>query len=184
MYNQKRANTVHFRLKNINNQFYTPQSNNFREAYTNQSPVYFSQYRYAEEEEPIPYMHQIHHYIKRRKKPIDYYEYVEKYDNSERYDRQKPSYYFSNYNSMKNSTEENNSFVKRGINTLKNPITKGINEKLYYNNENNNPKSVNNSQEKKIIGYFKKEYNRQSFQEEKYPPKYYRNNPLIRAVNS
>ena len=153
MYNQKRSNTVHFHLKNLSNQFHNSQTNNYREEYTNQSPVYFSQYNY-EEEEPIPYMHQIH-YIKKGRKPIDCYEYIEKYDNSQRYDNPKVSYFLSNYNSMKNSSEEDKSFIKRGVNSLTNQNPKRINERNNYNNKTSNgSRSLVNSHEKKNYRLF------------------------------
>ena len=65
-YNQKRAKTTNFHINNPKNQYQNSQTNNFRDIYINQSPIYYNQYRY-EQEEPHSYIEQIQ-YIQNQKK--------------------------------------------------------------------------------------------------------------------
>ena len=120
--------------------------------------------------------------------------------------------YISEFTKVKNSIEQDKKFIKRPTYTLKHSTQRKMSEnndirgssnilnninKNRYSNFNNtfeykerkvtthvdnkryNKDSKNNVNEKK----YKKEYTNKSYQGKKYPPKYFRNNPLIRSQN-
>ena len=176
----KSTKASQFHLKKITKQYNTPQSNDYHEIYINESPTYYNKYRY-DAEVRNQYINQMSN-NNRQRKPIEYIEPKEKYDNSQRNPKPKISYYFSNYNSVKNSDEGEKVLVKRTVNNLKNPSPTRISGK-YYKIENNNKRSVGNSDDIKNLNDLKKEYENQSYKEEKYAPKFYRNNPLIRTAS-
>ena len=151
----KSTKASQFHLKKITKQYNTPQSNDYHEIYINESPTYYNKYRY-DPEVRNQYMNQMSN-NNRQRKPIEYIEPKEKYDNSQRNLKPKISYYFNNYNSVKNSDEGEKVLVKRTVNNLKNPSPTRINGK-YYKIENNNKRSVGNSDDIKNLNYLKKEY--------------------------
>ena len=120
--------------------------------------------------------------------------------------------YISEFTKVKNSIEQDKKFIQRPTYTLKhstqrkmsenndirgnNKIINNINKNRYSNfnntfeykerkvtthvsNQRYNKDNKNNGNEKK----YKKEYTNKSYQGKKYPPKYFRNNPLIRSQN-
>ena len=176
----KSAKASQFHLKQITKKYNTPQSNDYHDIYTTESPTYYKKYRYGKEE-LNPYMNQMSN-INRQRKQIEYIEPKEKFDNSQRNPKPKISYYFNNYNSVKNSDEGEKVLVKRSVNNLRNPSPMRLSGK-YYKIDNNIKRSVGHSNDMKNMNNLKKEYDHQSYQEEKYAPKFYRNNPLIRTAN-
>jgi len=176
----KSAKASQFHLKKITKQYNTPQSNDYHEIYISESPTYYNKYRY-DADVRSQYMNQMSN-NNRQRKQIEYIEPKEKYDNSQRNPKPKISYYFNSYNSVKNSDEGEKVLVKRAANNLRNPSPKGISGK-YYKIENNIKRSVGHSNDIKNMNNLNKEYDHQSYQEEKYAPKFYRNNPLIRTAS-
>lgn len=176
----KSAKASQFHMKKITKQYNTSQSNDYRDIYINESPTYYNKYRY-DADVRSQYMNQMSN-NNRQRKPIEYIEPKEKYDNSQRNQKPKISYYFNSYNSVKNSDEGEKVLVKRTLNNLGSPSPNGISGK-YYKIENNIKRSFGNSNDLKNMNNLKNEYDHQSYQEEKYAPKFYRNNPLIRTAS-
>ena len=164
---QKRAKNTNIHINNTTKQYQAPQSNNFRDIYINQSPTYFNQYRY-EQEHKSPLISQFH-YIQRQNGPNNYYEEEENLEKTMKNIKFKPEYFINEMNSMKNSMELEKNIMQRSVNTFTNKSPNKIGEKYYSQND------------RKIQNY--KEYGQQSYKEERYPPKYYRTNPLIQTTN-
>ena len=176
----KSAKASQFHMKKITKQYNSSQSNDYRDIYINESPTYYNKYRY-DADVRSQYMNQMSN-NNRQRKPIEYIEPKEKYDNSQRNQKPKISYYFNSYNSVKNSDEGEKVLVKRTLNNLGSQSPNGISGK-YYKIENNIKRSFGNSNDLKNMNNLKNEYDHQSYQEEKYAPKFYRNNPLIRTAS-
>ena len=178
--NIKSAKASQFHLKKITKQYNPPHSNDFHEIYVKESPTNYSKYRYGGGERN-QYMNQ-NSYINRQRKQIEYIEPKEKFDNTQRNQKPKISYYFNSYNSVKNSDEGEKVFVKRSVKNMRNPSPTKLSGN-YYKIENSIKRSVGHSNDLKNMNNLQKEYDHQSYQEENYPPKFYRNNPLIRTVS-
>ena len=172
---ENRAKTTKSHIKNNSKSYQIPQSNNFRDIYINQSPTYYNQYRY-EQENKNPYKNQFH-YLQRQKGPEDFY--IEE-DNLEKTMKikLKPDFFFNEFNSMKESMGKDNNYVERSVNTFTNKSPSKLGEKYYIINNKNKTESQN---DRKILTY--KEYGHQSYKGERIPQKFYRNGPLFQTSN-
>ena len=172
---ENRAKTTKTHIKNNSKNYQIPPSNNFRDIYINQSPTYYNQYRY-EQENKNPYKNQFH-YLQKQKGPEDYY--IEE-DNLEKTMKikLKPDFFFNEFNSMKDSMEKDNNYVERSVNTFTNKSPSKLGEKYYIINNKNKNESQNDRQ---ILTY--KEYGHQSYKGERIPQKFYRNGPLYQTSN-
>ena len=172
---ENRAKTTKTHIKNNSKNYQIPPSNNFRDIYINQSPTYYNQYRY-EQENKNPYKNQFH-YLQKQKGPEDYY--IEE-DNLEKTMKikLKPDFFFNEFNSMKDSMEKDNNYVERSVNTFTNKSPSKLGEKYYIINNKNKNESQN---DRKILTY--KEYGHQSYKGERIPQKFYRNSPIFQTSN-
>ena len=177
--NQKRAKTANFCIKNASNQYTAPQANNFRDIYINQSPTYYNQIRYEDENKSayIPV-----HIIQRQGPPGEFYQEGDNFEKTMQNMKIKQGYFFNEFNTMKQNVEGNKNIIQRSVNTFNNQSPNKLNEKYYFLNNNNNKVEENNSKnERKYLRY--KEYGHQSYQGEKYPNKIFRSLPLVHNFN-
>ena len=177
---ENRITAPQFFVKKLNKQYNTPLTTEYHDLYTNEFPPYFNRYKYQEEEQ-TPYMNQMS-FFKRPRRPIDYIEVENKFDNSQRVVKPKQYYYLNDYNTNRNTVAYEKVFVKRSVKSLRNPTPISINKK-HYMIENYNERNAGYSNDRKAKNYFKKNIEHKSYQEEKNPIKFYRNNPLIKTVN-
>ena len=172
--NKKKTKNNNFHTKNTTKHYKTPQSNNFRDIYINQSPTYFNQYRY-EQENHSPYINHIH-YIQQQNGPNEYIE-EENLEKTMKNFKFKHDFFFNELNSLKESMEHDQKFMKRSIytnqssNKLNEYIFQNINQRVDENPQNN----------RKNIKY--KENEHQSYKGERDPLKFFRSNPLIQTTN-
>ena len=177
---QNRITAPQFFVKKINKQYNTPLTTEYQDLYTNEFPPYFNRYKYQEEAQ-TPYMNQMS-FFKRLRRPIDYIEVEDKFDNSQRVVKPKQYYYLNDYNTNRNTVAYEKVFVKRSVKSLRNPTPTNINKKNVMI-ENYNKRNAGFSNDRKAKNYFKKNAENQSYQDEKNPIKFYRNNPLIKTVS-
>ena len=177
---QTRITAPQFFVKKINKKYHTPLTTEYPDLYTNELPPYFNRYKYQEEEQ-TPYMNQMSFY-KRLRRPIDYIEVEDKFDNSLRVAKPKQYYYLNDYNTNRNTVAYEKVFVKRSVKSLRNPTPKNINNKNVMI-ENYNKRNAGFSNDRKSKNYFKKNSESQSYQEEKKHIKVYKNNPLVKTVS-
>ena len=156
-------------------QYKTPQLNNFRDIYINQSPTYFNQYRY-EKENNSPYINHMH-YIQKQNRPNEYYE-EENLEKTLKNLKFKPDFFINELNSMKESMEQDKKFMKRSINAFTNQSPDKLNEYIFQNINQGVDDPQNN---RKNLKY--KEYEHRSYKGERYPLKFFRSNPLIQTTN-
>ena len=178
-YNEKRAKTSNYRLKNPTNQYKNSQTNNFRDIYINQSPIYYNQYRY-EQEEPHSYIEQVH-YIQNPKKQGDYFNKEQNFQKTMKNLNLKPEYFFNEFNSVKDSSDvdKEKTFIQKSVNTFANQKINKLNDKFFFIENNKNIDKQKN--EKKI--YKHKEYEHQSYKGPKKPHLKERNLPIIQKNN-
>ena len=176
--NQKRAKNTNFHINNTSKQYTAPQANNFRDIYINQSPTYYNQIRY-ENENKSPYIPV--QYIQRQAPPGEFYQEGENFEKTMKNMKIKPDYFFNEFNSMKESVEGDKNFMQRSVNTFNNQIPNKLNQKYYILKSNNKGNENKSQNERKIITY--KEYNHQSYQGDKYPNKFYKSLPLMKNYN-
>ena len=173
-YNQKRAKTANFRLKNPQNQYHPTQTNNFRDIYINQSPTYYNQYRYKPEDEE-EYMQQIQ-YIHNRKKPAEYYNDNKNFQRTMKNLNIRPDYFLNEFNSIKENIGQDNekTFLKRKVKTYKNKSPSKIDGNYYL--IENVKKSDDLKIGRNIISY--REYDHQSYEGINKQKRLQRNGPL------
>ena len=194
----KRAKTTNVRPNEISNQNQGPQLNNYRKIYKNKSPTYYNKYRYEEPNKAsknVPYMKH-NHYYQKQNNTSDNYNDEKKLDKIVKNIGAKPAYYRSDFKNMKDSVEREQNFVKRPLNTVANQNQSKISERYYNlnikNNNNNNSNNNNNnnnlikSQNERQFANYKRMLDNQNFErgEQKYPPKFYRNNNPLNKVNT
>ena len=181
-YNQKRAKTANFRLKNSEKQYHPAQTNNFRDIYINQSPTFYNQYRYKpeDEEEEEEYMHKFQ-YIHNKKKPAEYYNKNKEFQRTMKNLNIKPDYFLNEFNSIKDSVEREHekTFLKKAVKTYTNQSPNKKGEQYYI--INNVKKSEDFNNERKIMNY--REYGHQSYEGYNKPQKFIRNGPLPQKKN-
>ena len=179
-YNQKRAKTTNFRLNNPKNQYQNSQTNNFRDIYINQSPIYYNQYRY-EQEEPHSYIEQIHYIQNQKKQEGDYFYKDKNLQKTMKNLNLKPEYFFNEFNSVKDSVDgdKEKTFIQKSVNTFANQKTNKLNDNFFFIENNKNIDKQKN--EKKIFKY--KEYDHQSYKGSKKPHLKERNLPIIEKNN-
>ena len=177
---QTRITAPQFFVKKMNDQYHTPLNTEYQDFYSNEFPPYFNRYKYQEEEQN-PYMNQMSFY-KRLRRPIDYIEVEDKFDNSQRVVKPKQYYYLNDYNTNRNTVAYEKVFVKRSVKSLRDPTPINLNKKNYMS-ENYHKRNAGYSNDRKTKNYFKKNVEHQSYQEEKNPIKFYKNNPLIKTVS-
>ena len=179
-YNQKRAKTTNFRLNNSKNQYQNSQTNNFRDIYINQSPIYYNQYRY-EQEEPHSYIEQIHYIQNQKKQEGDYFYKDKNLQKTMKNLNLKPEYFFNEFNSVKDSVDgdKEKTFIQKSVNTFANQKTNKLNDNFFFIENNKNIDKQKN--EKKIFKY--KEYDHQSYKGSKKPHLKERNLPIIEKNN-
>ena len=167
---------TNFRINNTTNQYQGPQQNNFGDIFINQSPTYFNQYRY-EDQNQAPYIRQVHYY-QRQKLSADNNHDENNLPKNMKNVGQKDGYFFNDFKNMKESVEREKNLIQRSVNTFINKSPNILHEN-YYNIENNKNNNILKSLNEKQMMIFKRNYDHQSYQGEKYSPNYYRNNPFI-----
>ena len=168
---EKRAKNSNIHIKSSPNYYQAPQSNNFRDIYINQSPTYYNQYRYIQEN-PNPYLNRMH-YLQCQRGPEDFYQEGDNLQKNMKNLKLKPEYYFNDFNTEKN-------VMQRSVNTYTNQSDKKFNEK-YFIYENKSQKENNHQNDGKISNY--REYGHQSYTSDRYQTPFYRNNPLRKTAN-
>ena len=175
-HNLKRAKTTSFRINNTTNQYQGPQQNNFGDIFINQSPTYFNQYRYDDQNQ-APYIRQVHYY-QRQKLSVDNNHDENNLSRNMKNVVQKNGYLFNDFKNMKESVEHEKYLIQRSVNTFINRSPNILHENIY-NTENNKNNNILKSLNEKQMMIFKRNYGHQSYQGEKYSPNYYRNYPFI-----
>ena len=194
----KRAKTSNVRPNEISNQNQGPQLNNYRKIYKNKSPTYYNKYRYEEPNKAsknVPYMKH-NHYYQKQNNTTDNYNDEKKLDKTMKNTVEKPAYYRNDFKNMKDSVEREQNFVQRPVNTVGNQNQSKINERYYNlniknnnnnnsNNNNNNNNLIKSQNERQFVNY-KRMFDNENFErtEQKYPPKFYRNNNPLNKINT